>query len=158
MPDLAEQLQATLIRQALMLATAESCTGGMLAAALTDLPGASLVFERGFVTYSNEAKVQMLGVPPITLQTCGAVSAETARDMAAGALANSRAQFAIATTGIAGPGGGSKEKPVGTVYISCGRSGGLIHAGRFDFTGDRAAIRRQTVEAALSEALRYLDV
>ena len=108
----------------LKIATAESCTGGLVAAALTDIAGSSDVVDRGFVTYSNEAKQAMLGVPAATLKRHGAVSAETAAAMAAGALKNSQADLAVAITGIAGPGGGSKEKPVGLVYFAAASRGG----------------------------------
>jgi nicotinamide-nucleotide amidase len=107
----------------LRIATAESCTGGMVSAALTDIPGSSEVFDRGFVTYSNAAKTDLLGVPEATLAAHGAVSAETARAMAEGALARSPADIAVAITGIAGPGGGSPPKPVGLVHFACARRG-----------------------------------
>ncbi|WP_026606311.1 CinA family protein [Methylocapsa acidiphila] len=105
----------------LALATAESCTGGLVAALITEIPGSSDVFERGFVTYSNTAKIESLGVAPILLEACGAVSPEVAIAMAAGALAHSRADIAVSITGIAGPGGGSAEKPVGLVHFAYGR-------------------------------------
>lgn len=105
----------------LMIATAESCTGGLISAALTSAPGSSAVFERGFVTYSNEAKMQMLGVAAATLEQYGAVSEQTARAMAEGTLAHSRADLAVSVTGIAGPTGGSDEKPVGLVHFACAR-------------------------------------
>jgi nicotinamide-nucleotide amidase len=120
----AEELVALAKKAGLRLAAAESCTGGLVAAALTDIAGSSTVFERGFVTYSNESKVEMIGVAPQTLAAHGAVSAPTAREMAEGALARSRADLAVAITGIAGPGGGSAEKPVGLVHFACARRGG----------------------------------
>lgn len=120
----AEELVALAKIKGLRLAAAESCTGGLVAAALTDIAGSSAVFERGFVTYSNDSKVEMLGVTPQTLAAHGAVSAQTAREMALGALAHSRADLAVAITGIAGPGGGSAEKPVGLVHFACARRGG----------------------------------
>jgi nicotinamide-nucleotide amidase len=133
----------------LRLATAESCTGGMIAAALTDIAGSSDVVERGFVTYSNEAKTEMLGVPAELIAKFGAVSEQVAREMAAGALRHSRADVSVAVTGIAGPGGGSKEKPVGLVYLAVARKGGETRCERKVFPGDRAAIRRLTVARAL---------
>ena len=115
--ELVQQLAAKLIEKGWMLATAESCTGGMIAAACTDLAGSSQWFDRGFVTYSNEAKTEMLGVPAELIEKHGAVSEEVVRAMAEGAIRHSRAQVSIAVTGIAGPGGGSVEKPVGTVWV-----------------------------------------
>lgn len=132
------------------LATAESCTGGGIAAAVTDIPGSSAWFDRGFVTYSNEAKQAMLGVQTETLARHGAVSEETAREMALGALANSLAQVAVAVTGVAGPGGGSVEKPVGTVCFGYARRDGASCTRRHVFPGDRAAVRCQTVATALA--------
>ena len=135
------------------LVTAESCTGGWLAKCLTDIPGSSQWFERGYVTYSNAAKAQLLGVAPEVLQTFGAVSRQTAEQMAAGALHASGAELAVAITGIAGPGGGSAEKPVGLVWIALARrlAGGAIEgvAEAQHFGGDREAIRRASVAAAL---------
>lgn len=143
------QLAALLLQRQLKLATAESCTGGMIAAACTDLAGSSEWFERGLVTYSNEAKHEMLGVPAALIATHGAVSEPVARAMAAGALQHSRAQVALAVTGIAGPGGGSTAKPVGTVWFAWALPGGLTsEVQRFD--GDRAAVRNATVQHALA--------
>lgn len=144
-------------RHKILAATAESCTGGLIIAAMTDIPGSSSMVDRGFVTYSNEAKMEMLGVSPVTLDAHGAVSAETAREMAAGALARSHAGIALAVTGIAGPDGGSAEKPVGLVWF------GLALAGRpavaekriFDNNG-RDYIRRSTVLHALGMGLKAL--
>ena len=141
----------------LRLATAESCTGGMIAAALTDIAGSSDVVERGFVTYSNEAKTEMLGVPADLIAKFGAVSEQVAREMAQGALRHAHVDVAVAVTGIAGPGGGSKEKPVGLVYLATSRKGGETRCERKLFPGDRAAIRRATVARALellAEAVR----
>ena len=134
----------------LMIATAESCTGGLVAGALTDIAGSSAVVDRGFVTYTNEAKQQMLGVPAATLQAHGAVSRETAQAMAQGALAHSLADLAVSITGIAGPGGGTKEKPVGLVHFAAAaRDGRLIHREcRFGDLG-RAEVRRLSVLEAL---------
>ncbi len=143
-------------RRGLKIATAESCTGGMIAAALTAIAGSSDVFERGWVTYSNEAKAESLGVPAATLAAHGAVSAETAEAMAKGALHRARAQVAVAVTGIAGPGGGSPEKPVGLVFIGLARKDGWVQVERCDFTGDRDAVRRQTLERALTHLASVL--
>lgn len=131
-----------------MLATAESCTGGMIAAACTDLAGSSAWFERGFVTYSNEAKTQMLGVDANLIVTCGAVSEEVARAMAQGAIAHSRAQVAVAVTGVAGPTGGSAAKPVGTVWFGFATPAGVVSE-MHHFDGDRGAVRAATVQYAL---------
>jgi nicotinamide-nucleotide amidase len=135
----------------LKIATAESCTGGLVAAALTDIAGSSDVVDRGFVTYSNEAKQQMLGVPAATLKRHGAVSAETAAAMAKGALKNSQADLAVAITGIAGPGGGSKPKPVGLVYFAAARRGGrrLARVRRYGNIG-RNRVRARSVDEALA--------
>jgi nicotinamide-nucleotide amidase len=142
-------------RQAGMrIVTAESCTGGLIAACLTEIAGSSDVVERGFVTYSNEAKTEMLGVPTTTLQEHGAVSSHTAKAMAAGALTHSRADVAVAVTGIAGPGGGSAAKPVGLVYIAAQRRDHTAEIERHMFTGDRNAIRMESVAAAL-DLLRH---
>jgi len=132
----------------LRIATAESCTGGMIAAAITDIAGSSDVFERGFVTYSNEAKSQ-LGVPADLIAQHGAVSVHVAREMAAGALKHSKADVAVAVTGIAGPGGGSEGKPVGLIYLAVARRNGEAAIERHQFHGDRGAIRQATVERAL---------
>lgn len=141
----------------IMLATAESCTGGMIAAALTDIAGSSSVVDRGFVTYSNEAKMEMLGVSPETLATHGAVSRETALEMAAGALARSRAGVTVAVTGIAGPDGGSTEKPVGLVWFGLALEGREPVAQSHIFSGkDRAGVRASTVETALDMVLSIL--
>ncbi len=132
----------------IMLATAESCTGGMIAAALTDLAGASDVVERGFVTYSNAAKTELLGVGPEGIVAKGAVSAEVAESMARGAIARSHAQIAVSVTGIAGPGGGSETKPVGLVWFGVA-FGEEAMTYSVIFPGDRAAIRLQATERAL---------
>jgi nicotinamide-nucleotide amidase len=131
------------------LATAESCTGGLIAAACTDLAGSSDWFERGMVSYSNEAKTDLLGVDAALISAHGAVSEPVARAMAAGALARSNADWAVAVTGIAGPGGGSADKPVGLVWLAWCRRGGEPQAERHVFPGDRAAVRGATVARAL---------
>ncbi len=145
---------AELRKAGLRVATAESCTGGLIVGALTEIAGSSDVVERGFVTYSNEAKAELLGVPPALIRDKGAVSEEVARAMAEGALARSRAEVAVAVTGIAGPGGATATKPVGLVHIAVARRGGATLHSRHVFTGDRSAIRRATVIAALDLALR----
>ena len=150
---LADVLRAAGLR----LASAESCTGGLVAAACTSVAGSSDWFERGFVTYSNDAKVQMLGVDAALIARHGAVSAEVAAAMAEGALAHSEADLAVAVTGIAGPGGGTSDKPVGTVWIGWKRRGGYPQAQVFAFDGDRDAVRRQTVAAALDGLAALLD-
>ncbi len=133
----------------LKVATAESCTGGMIAAAITDIAGSSHVFERGFVTYSNEAKRELLDVPESVVTEHGAVSEPVALAMVSGTLAHSRADIAVAVTGIAGPGGGSAEKPVGLVYIGAGRRGEPVAVERHLYPGDRAAVRKATALRAL---------
>ncbi|MFO0997217.1 MAG: nicotinamide-nucleotide amidohydrolase family protein [Alphaproteobacteria bacterium] len=143
-------------RAALRVALAESCTGGLLAGSLTAVPGSSKVVERGFVTYSNEAKADILGVPAEIIAREGAVSAPVARAMAEGALARSLAELSAAITGVAGPDGGSEAKPVGLVFIACARRGRPTLVERYIFTGDRGAIRRASVEAALSLLLRQV--
>ena len=137
-----------LLKNRQMLATAESCTGGMIAAACTDLAGSSAWFERGFVTYSNDAKTQMLGVPAQLIAEHGAVSEEVARAMVQGAIAHSRAQVAVAVTGVAGPTGGSVAKPVGTVWFGFATPAGTVTEMQH-FAGDRAAVRTATVHHAL---------
>ncbi|HYP58481.1 MAG TPA: CinA family protein [Beijerinckia sp.] len=151
----AEALISLYREQHLMIATAESCTGGLVAALLTSIAGSSVVVERGFVTYSNAAKSESLGVPQELLNKFGAVSSEVAKAMASGALAHSKADVAVSVTGIAGPGGGSEEKPVGLVHFACARRNGekspalIAVEKRFGDLG-RAAIRAASVEVALS--------
>ena len=157
MNALAERIAAALLKKRAMLATAESCTGGWAAQALTAIAGSSSWFERGFVTYSNAAKQEMLGVRPQTLARHGAVSEETAREMALGALAHSRGDVALAITGVAGPSGGSAEKPVGTVCFAWATKDGAARAETRRFAGDREAVRRQSVERALQGVLELLD-
>jgi nicotinamide-nucleotide amidase len=135
------------------IATAESCTGGLVAAALTAIAGSSNVVERGFVTYSNEAKSELLGVPPETIAAHGAISAETAAAMAEGAVARAPVDLAISVIGIAGPGGATPTKPVGLVLFGLARRDGTCRTERHVFPGDRSAVRR----AALQAALRLLE-
>ncbi len=154
--SLVAALAAGLASRGAMLATAESCTGGWIAKVLTDRAGSSAWFDRGFVTYSNAAKQEMLGVAAETLGRHGAVSRETVLEMAGGALARSAATFSVAVSGIAGPGGGTPDKPVGTVWLAWGTPGGA-DAERVCFAGDREAVRRQTVVHALRGLLTRLD-
>ena len=146
---LGEIVAQTLQQRGQMMVTAESCTGGWIAKVLTDIPGSSAWFEAGLVAYSYEAKEALLGVHPHTLERTGAVSQETVVEMVSGALARYGASVAVAVTGIAGPGGATPGKPVGTVWIGWKRRGGYAHAQMFHFDGDREAVRRQTVAAAL---------
>jgi len=152
--QLAERVLAEARKRGLKIATAESCTGGMVSAALTDIAGSSDVFERGFVTYSNDAKQEMLGVAAATIATHGAVSTQTARAMAEGAIHNSRADIAVAITGVAGPGGGSAEKPVGLVCFAIARKGQATLERRQQFIdGGRSAIRLDATRMALDMLL-----
>ena len=149
---LGQQLQAS----GQVLATAESCTGGWVAKAMTDIAGSSAWFDSGFVTYSNGAKQRMLAVPAGVLAAEGAVSEAAVMAMVAGALANSGATLALAVSGIAGPGGGSAEKPVGTVWFAWGGSDGRRRAKCEQFAGDREAVRRQAVVTALRGLMDFL--
>jgi nicotinamide-nucleotide amidase len=146
---LAQATGARLLAARQMLVTAESCTGGWIAKAVTDVAGSSAWFDCGMAVYSYEAKQAMLGVNPHTLEIHGAVSRETVVEMVSGALVHSGATIAVAVTGIAGPGGGTEDKPVGTVWVAWKRRGGYPRAELFHFDGDRDAVRRQTVAAAL---------
>jgi nicotinamide-nucleotide amidase len=153
-----EALASLLLARGQTLAAAESCTGGLIAASCTELAGSSAWFERGFVTYSNEAKTELLGVPAELIARHGAVSEEVARAMASGALRHSRADIAVAVTGVAGPTGGSEAKPVGTVWLAWaqraedddGRATMAVHAEKVWFPGDRQAVRGATVAHALA--------
>lgn len=149
MSDLVDKLSDKLFEKKWMLSTAESCTGGMISASITCKAGSSNIFDRGFVTYSNEAKMDMLDVKKETLTEFGAVSEETAIEMAKGALKNSNANIAVSVTGIAGPTGGTKDKPVGLVYIGYGLKGGVVQATKHNFTGNREEIRSKTTKEAL---------
>jgi nicotinamide-nucleotide amidase len=148
--ELSEAIGAACLARKLLVATAESCTGGWAAQVITHTAGSSSWFERGFVTYANAAKVEMLGVSPATLEKFGAVSPETAAEMAAGALKNSKALISLSITGIAGPTGGSPDKPVGTVCFAWCLRGSAPETERCHFNGDREAIRRQSVIHALT--------
>jgi nicotinamide-nucleotide amidase len=153
--QLAIRVSNRLRDERLMLVTAESCTGGMVATAITDISGSSGWFERGFVTYSNQAKSEMIGVPADLIEKHGAVSEPVARAMAEGALRNSRAQVSLSITGVAGPGGGSETKPVGTVSFGCNRLHTAVET--VVFKGDREKIRTQAAAHALRGMLALLD-
>lgn len=157
MVNLAEQVGAALQQHRLLLVTAESCTGGGIAAAITDIAGSSAWFECGFVTYSNRAKQQLLGVPEALLAQHGAVSEAVVAAMTAGALANSGAQLAVAVSGIAGPGGGSPVKPVGSVWFAWQQQERSVRCRSFQFNGDRQQVRRQAVVQGLQGILDYLQ-
>ena len=150
-----EQLAQALVAHNWMLATAESCTGGLIAAACTDLSGSSVWFERGFVTYSNAAKTDLLGVDSELIAQHGAVSEVVARAMAFGAVRHSRAHVSVAVTGVAGPTGGSRDKPVGTVWFGF-QVDGMLSSETRCFPGDRAAVRAATVQHALARLLQLL--
>lgn len=153
---LAEEVAEALGARQWMLATVESCTGGWIAETLTAVPGSSVWFERGLVTYSNPSKQELAGVSADTLKTHGAVSEEAAREMAAGVLARSRAQTALSVTGIAGPTGGTAAKPVGTVCFAWAVADLPVESQTLGFAGDREAVRRQSVIAALKGLLERL--
>lgn len=150
-----EELVEILTKKQYKITTAESCTGGLVAATIVNVSGASEVFQTGFVTYANEAKEKELGVKSETLQTYGAVSEKTAKEMAIGCAAHAKAQVGISTTGIAGPGGGTAEKPVGLVYIGCAvRSN--VYVEKNVFSGDRQQVRRQAADRAIGFALECI--
>ncbi len=153
---LAAELGRRLLDQGLTMATAESCTGGWIAKVMTDIAGSSAWFDRGFVTYSNAAKQQMLGVSPETLATWGAVSAEVVTEMAQGALTRSEAGFAVAVSGIAGPDGGTEDKPAGTVWFAWAGRGKETQTRRIQFAGDRNEVRHQAVREAIEGILERL--
>lgn len=155
--NLVQTLGATFLKKNLRLATAESCTGGGLSYWVTSVSGSSNWFERGFVTYSNEAKIELLNVKPATIQSFGAVSEETAREMAEGALARSAANLSIAITGIAGPEGGTTDKPVGTVWIAYASAQFPTQAQMDIYTGSRNEIREKVIEKALRTLLDLVN-
>jgi nicotinamide-nucleotide amidase len=157
MEGLAAQVGALLKSHGMMLATAESCTGGGVAQAITEVAGSSTWFERGFVTYSNLSKQQMLGVREATLKQHGAVSEMTVREMVAGALQHSAAQVALAVSGIAGPDGGTADKPVGTVWFAWGIKNGETNAQRYQLNGNRTEVRAQAVHIALQGVINILN-
>lgn len=154
---LAEKLGAVLASKGMKITVAESCTGGGICQAITDVPGSSAWFDRGFITYSNQAKMEMLGVNAETLKNFGAVSEQTALEMVEGALQHSDANIAIAVTGIAGPKGGTPNKPVGTVFIGKAVKGGESSAEVNHFSGDRSEVRRATVCRALEWVVDFLS-
>jgi len=154
--DILDEIWPILQERKLSLVTAESCTGGMISSIITDRSGSSLIFDRGFVTYSNKAKTELLDVSREILETCGAVSRECAEAMVLGALKNSDANIGISVTGIAGPGGGSEDKPVGLVYIGYALKGQPAKVAQHNFPGDRQAVRSQAVEAALTHVYELL--
>ena len=154
--SLAGLMGRELQRRGLMLATAESCTGGWIAQAVTAIAGSSQWFERGFITYTNIAKQEMLGVQADTLQHYGAVSEPTVCEMAEGALKHSHAQISVAVSGIAGPGGATADKPVGSVCLAWARLGHVAHSSTMHFSGDREAVRRAAVMAALRGVLEII--
>jgi len=156
MEKLAKAVGQLLKKSRQVLVTAESCTGGWAAQAVTSVAGSSDWFERGFVTYSNDSKRELLGVAEATLDERGAVSEETAREMALGALARSKGTLALAITGVAGPAGGSKEKPVGTVCFAWAL-GDAVHSETRRFSGDRESVRRQSVVRALEGVIEFLE-
>ncbi len=147
--QLAHQVGEQFKSHGLKLITAESCTGGGLAYAITSIPGSSIWFDRGLVTYSNRSKEELLGVNPETLAAFGSVSAEVAQEMAEGALHHGPAQISIALTGIAGPDGGTLDKPVGTVWIACASKTAATQVTHYLFTGERALVREKSIETAL---------
>ena len=153
---LAQQVGKQLKQRDKMLVTAESCTGGWVGEAVTMIPGSSAWYERGFITYTYISKREMLGVKPKTLDKFGAVSEPTVREMVAGALRRSHAQVAVAVSGTAGPSGGTREKPVGTVCLAWGLKGGAIASETLHLKGDRRAIRRKAVKHALEGVLKLL--
>jgi nicotinamide-nucleotide amidase len=155
--DLATRVGHALRNKNLMLVTAESCTGGGVAQAITEIAGSSEWFDCGFVTYSNTSKTELLEVPDVLIAQYGAVSEEVAGAMAEGALTNSDAHIALSTTGIAGPGGAVPGKPVGTICFGWAMDGHMTHTERLIFTGDRQSVRQQTVVHSLKCLLRYID-
>jgi nicotinamide-nucleotide amidase len=157
MLDQVETLSILLTEKRWKIAVAESCTGGLLAGAITHRPGSSSIFDRGFVTYSNDAKIECLDVSPETIAKYGAVSDETAEEMAIGALKNSHADLAISITGIAGPDGGSKEKPVGLVYFGYALRGGSSGSLHHIFSGNREQVRIKAAKSAIGQLITILQ-
>ena len=158
MEELAAAVGAALKSREMSLATAESCTGGGVGEAVTAVSGSSQWYDRGFITYTNQAKQDMLGVDEATLENHGAVSEETVREMARGALLHSWAEVSVAVSGIAGPTGGTPEKPVGLVWFAWATQNGAMHSEKHLFSGDRGEVRRQAVETALKGVLALLEI
>ena len=156
MTDILDEIWPLLQEHKLSVVTAESCTGGMISTRITARSGASSMFERGFVTYSNDSKAELLDVSREILETAGAVSRECAEAMVQGALKHSKAQIGVSVTGIAGPDGGNEDKPIGLVYIGYAMRGGPVKVAKHNFSGDRGAVRNQTVEAALIHILELI--
>ncbi|MFH1159237.1 MAG: CinA family protein [Pseudomonadota bacterium] len=155
---LAESVVRAARDKKMRIVTAESCTGGLIGACLTEIPGASDVFDQGFIAYSNNSKMMYLGVSRRTILDCGSVSAEVALEMAEGALRASGADIAVSATGIAGPGGGTADKPAGTVYLGVAlREKGASHTLQNSFSGDRTEVRLKTVEAALTALKKEIE-
>ncbi len=156
MSSLADEVSELLLQKSLMLATAESCTGGLIAKIITDRAGSSSLFDCGFVTYSNDSKIAMLGIDPAIINDHGAVSAAVATAMAEGALRHSRANVTLSCTGIAGPSGGTKEKPVGLVYLALASHNSKTTVKKHNFSGTREEIRQKTAHEALIMLRDYL--
>ncbi len=154
---LVQQLSELLIERGWMIATVESCTGGMIAESITRMPGSSDWFERGFVTYSNDAKQELVGVSSESLHDHGAVSSAVAREMAVGGIQSSRADLAVSVTGVAGPDGGSEEKPVGTVWIAWADRNGKVIDQEYLFSGDRQQVRLTSAQSAFAGAIKILN-
>ena len=157
LPELSAEVGRVLVSQHFKLATVESCTGGWIGQSLTAAAGSSVWYERGFVTYSNASKSELVGVPRELISRSGAVSEPVVRAMARGALSHSPADLALSVTGIAGPGGGSADKPVGTVWLGWIARTGMERTEQYLFKGDREAVRRQSVVEALSGLIRFLE-
>lgn len=157
MTDILQKVSQKLHEKNLSLVSAESCTGGWVAKQITDLSGSSEIFDRGFVTYSNQAKQDMLGVSKNTLDNFGAVSEQVVIEMVEGALKNSRADIALSVSGVAGPGGGTVDKPVGMVCFSWKKRGGLALSETIEFAGDRDSVRRQAVDYALEGVIKLIQ-
>lgn len=157
MQDLVTKIAAKLLEKKRVLATAESCTGGWIAQQLTDVAGSSEWFDSGCVTYSNKSKQRLLGVSAESLESCGAVSEEVVTEMAEGVLSNAEVSISVATSGVAGPGGGSVEKPVGTVWFAWAEQGKATRTEKKQFSGDRESVRKQAVKYALEGILKNLS-
>ncbi|MYD77832.1 MAG: CinA family protein [Gammaproteobacteria bacterium] len=155
--QLVQQLSELLIKRGWMIAAVESCTGGMISESITRVPGSSVWFERGFVTYSNDAKQELVGVNSASIRDHGAVSSVVAREMAIGGVQSSRADLAVSVTGVAGPDGGTKEKPVGTVWIAWADRNGKVVDQEYLFSGDRQQVRVASAQSAFAGAIKFLN-